>query len=168
MRSDDAAAELNSAQRLHLVTSAEYADKLLADVESVLFASKSKSAFKKYKNSLSPAQVKVVEDYVARIRAQTVRVLEAQDIPLPEPKFESIHAIRVTLAFVAVAFEECTANRMRGHGDVPESKIRELNGLVDEMVNAVRSWTPIDEARIRRDLNALAPADTAAEIVPAS
>jgi len=137
MRSDDAPAELNSAQRLHLVNSAEYADKLLADVESVLVASKSKSPFRKYKNALSPAQVKVVGDYIARIRAQMVRVLDAQGIPLPEPKFESIHAIRVTLAFVTVAFEECTANRMRGYGDVPEPKIHELNGLVDEMVNAV-------------------------------
>ena len=81
MRSDDAADELNSAQRLHLVNSAEYADKLLADVESVLVASKSKSPFRKYKNSLSPAQVKVVGDYIAGIRAQMVRVLDAQGIP---------------------------------------------------------------------------------------
>jgi GTP-binding protein EngB required for normal cell division len=137
MGSDDAAAELNSSQRLHLVNSAEYADKLLADVESVLLASKSESPFRKYKNSLLPVQVKIVGDYIARIRARIVRVLDAQGIPLPEPKFESIHAIRVTLAFVTVAFEECTPGRMRGYGDVPESKIRELNGLVDEMVNAV-------------------------------
>jgi len=137
MGSDDAAAELNSSQRLHLVNSAQYADKLLADVESVLLASKSKSPFRKYKNSLLPAQVRVVGDYIARIRARIVRVLDAQGIPLPEPKFESIHAIRVTLAFVTVAFEECTPGRMRGYGDVPESKIPELNGLVDEMVNAV-------------------------------
>jgi GTP-binding protein EngB required for normal cell division len=137
MRPEDAAAELNSSQKFHLVNSAQYADKLLGDVESVLFASRSKSAFKKYKNSLSPAQVKVVEDYVARIRAQMVRVLEAQGIPLPEPKFESIFSIRVSLTFIKIAFEECTPNRMRGYGDVPESKIPELNGLVDEMVNAV-------------------------------
>src|SRR6266700_2026725 len=126
MRSDDAPTELNSAQRFHLVNSAEYADKLLADVESVLFASKSQSPFRKFKNSLSHVQVKVVGDYVARIRAQMVRVLDAQGVPLPEPKFESIHAIRVTLTFAKIAFQECTPNRMRGYGDVPESKIREL------------------------------------------
>jgi GTP-binding protein EngB required for normal cell division len=154
MRPDDAAAELNSAQKFHLVTSAQYADKLLSEVESVLFASKSKSAFKKYKNSLSPAQVKVVEDYIARIRAQMVRVLEAQGVALPEPQFESIHSIRVSLTFIKIAFEECTPNRMRGYGDLSESKIPELNGLVDEMVNAVEKLDSYLTQGLGQDLEA--------------
>ena len=137
MGSENAAGGLNSSQALHLVNSAQYADKLLADVESILFASPSKSPFRKYKNRLSPAQVKVVEDYLTRIRAQIVRVLEGQGVPLPEPKFESVHSIRVNLAFVRIAFQECTPDRMRGYGPIPESKVRELNGLVEEMVSAV-------------------------------
>lgn len=137
MRPEDAATGLNSSHKLHLLSSAQHADKLLGDVESILSASKSKSAFKKHKSSLLPAQVKVVEDYVARIRTQLVRVLEAEGIPLPEPGFESVHAMRVTLAFVRIAFQECTPNRMRGYGEIPESEVRTLNGLVDEMVSAV-------------------------------
>ena len=65
-----------------------------------------------------------------------VRVLEGLGVPLPEPRFESVHAIRVTLAFVRIAFQECTPDRMRGYGPIPEAKVRELNGLVDEMVSA--------------------------------
>ena len=137
MGSGNAAAGLNSSQALHLVSGAQYADKLLADIESVLLASQSKSPFLKYKNRLSPAQAKVVEDYLARIRSQMVRVLEGLGVPLPEPRFESVHAIRVTLAFVRIAFQECTPDRMRGYGPIPEPKVRELNGLVDEMVSAV-------------------------------
>lgn len=137
MRSEDADAGLNSSQRLHLLSSSQHADKLLADVESILTASKSKSAFRKYKNALSPAQAKVVEDYVSRIRTQMVRVLESQGIGLPEPSFESVHSIRVTLAFIRIAFQECTPDRMRGYGEIPKDKVRELNGLVDEMVAAV-------------------------------
>ena len=137
MASEDAAGKLNSSQQLHLVSSAQHADKLLGEVEAILAVATSKSAFKKYKNSLSPVQMKVIQDYVARIRAQMVQVLEAQDIALPEPGFESVHSIRVTLAFVRIAFQECTSDRMRGYGELPESKIRELNGLVDEMVSAV-------------------------------
>ncbi len=137
MRSEDAAAGLNSSQRLHLLSSSQHADKLLAEVESILTASKSKSAFRKYKNPLSPSQAKVVEDYVSRIRTQMVRVLETQGIGLPEPAFESVHSIRVTLAFIRIAFQECTPDRMRGYGEVPDWKVREINGLVDEMVAAV-------------------------------
>jgi hypothetical protein len=108
MRSEDVADGLNSSHKLHLLSSAQHADKLLGDVESILSFSKSKSAFRKYRKSLLPTQVKVVEDYVARIRTQLVGVLEAEGIPLPEPGFESVHAIRVTLALVRIAFQDCT------------------------------------------------------------
>ena len=137
MAAENGVGTLNSSHKLHLLSSAQHADKLLGEVEAVLSAATSKSPFKKFKNSLSPVQVKVIEDYVARIRQQMVRVLEAQGIALPEPAFESVHSIRVTIAFVRIAFQECTPNRMRGYGGFPDSKIRELNGLVDEMVGAV-------------------------------
>lgn len=128
---------LNSSQRLHLLSSAQHADKLLAEVESILTASRSRSAFPKYKNPLPPAQAKVVEDYLSRIRAQIVHVLESQDVAVPEPGFESVHSMRVTLAFIRIAFQECTPDRMRGYGEVAESNVRALNGLVDEMIAAV-------------------------------
>ena len=137
METGDLPTRLNSAQALHLLTSAQYADKLFSEIESVLFASKSNSPFRKYQNALSPVQVKIVEDYLARIRAQLVHVLETQGIRLPEPQFESVHSILTKLAFVRLAFDDCTPQRMRGYGEVSESKARELNGLVEEMVSAI-------------------------------
>ena len=137
METDGSASHLNPSQALHLLTSARYADKLFADIESVLFASKSKSPFREYKNSFPPAQIKVIEDYLARIRAQLVRMLEAQGIALPEPDIESVHSIRTTLTFAKIAFQDCTPDRMRGYGQIPESKVRELNGIVDEMESTI-------------------------------
>jgi len=154
MRSEDAGKELNSAHKLHLLSSAQHADKLLSDVESIVFASKSKSPFRKFRGSLSPAQAKVVEDYVGRIRTQLVRVLESQGIPLPAPGFDSIHSMRVTLAFVRIAFQECTADRMQGYGSVPESSVRDLNGLVDEMVVAVEKLDSYLATGLGEDLEA--------------
>jgi GTP-binding protein EngB required for normal cell division len=154
MQSEDLSGDLNSAHKLHLLSSAEYADKLLADIEAVLYASKSKSAFPKYKDPLSPAQVKVVEDYLARIRTQMLRLIEGQGIPALEPKFESIRAIRVALAFFRIAFQECTPDRMGGYGAVPQSKIRELSGLVEEMVNAADKLDSYLAQRLGQDLEA--------------
>jgi GTP-binding protein EngB required for normal cell division len=154
MRSEDAAAGLNSSQRLHLLSSSQHADKLLSEVEAILAATKSRSAFRKYKNPLSPAQAKIVEDYIARIRNQIVRVLESQRIPLPEPGFESVHSIRVTLAFIRIAFQECTPDRMRGYGELPEGQVRELNGLVDEMVAAVEKLDAYLAEGLGEDLGA--------------
>ena len=124
---------LNSSQRLHLLSSAQYADKLLSEIEATLAASQSKSPFPKFKPDVSPAQAKVVQDYIARMRAQLVRVLDSQGVPIPSPQIGSVHSIRVTLGFVDIAFDECRPKRMAGYGALAESAAVEIAGLVDEM-----------------------------------
>jgi GTP-binding protein EngB required for normal cell division len=154
MDSGDLPTELNSSQARHLLTSAQYADRLFGEIESVLFASKSKSPFRKYQNGLSPSQIKIVEDYLVRIRAQLVHVLEAQGIHLPDPQLESVHSIRTKLAFVRLSFEDCLPKRMRGYGEVSESKARELTGLVEEIVSAVAKLDSYLAQGIGEDLQA--------------
>ncbi len=124
---------LNSSQRLHLLSSAQYADKLLSEIEGTLVASQSKSPFPKFKPDLSRAQAKVVQDYIARMRAQLVRILDSQGVPIPEPHIGSVHSIRVTLGFVDIAFDECRPKRMAGYGELAETVAVEVAGLVDEM-----------------------------------
>jgi len=125
--------QLNSSQRLHLLTSCQYADKLLSEIEATLVASQSKSPFPKFKPDISPAQAKVVQDYIARMRAQLVRILDAQGVPIPEPHIGSVHSIRVTLGFVDIAFDECRPKRMAGYGELPGTAAVEIAGLVDEI-----------------------------------
>src|ERR1039458_1799032 len=124
---------LNSSQRLHLLTSCQYADKLLSEIESTLVASQSKSPFPKFQPDISPAQAKVVQDYIARMRAQLVRVLDSQAVPIPAPHIGSVHSIRVTLGFVDMAFDECRPKRMAGYGTLADGATVEIAGLVDEM-----------------------------------
>ncbi len=124
---------LNSSQRLHLLTSCQYADKLLAEIEATLVASQSKSPFPKFKLDISRAQAKVVQDYIARMRAQLVRILDAQGVPIPAPHIGSVHSIRVTLGFADIAFDECRPKRMAGYGELADSAAIEIAGLVDEM-----------------------------------
>ncbi len=124
---------LNSSQALHLLTSCKYVDQILSDIESILYAWTSKSPFPKYRVDLSPVQVKIVQDYIARIRAQMVTVLKSQGISPAETLLDARHSIRVNLEFAQVAFDECRPMAMRGYGEVPESLIPELNGVVNEM-----------------------------------
>jgi GTP-binding protein EngB required for normal cell division len=128
---------LNSSHQLHLLTSCEHADKLLSDIEAILAESTSKSPFPKYQQDLSPAQVKVVQDYIARIRAQILRILHSQGITPASPQAGALHAISVALYFVHIAFEECRPKYMRGYGEVPESAVAELHGLVNEIQSLV-------------------------------
>ncbi len=124
---------LNDPQKHHLLASCQYADKLLSEVEAILHADDSKSIFPKYAGTLAPAQVRVVEDYVARIRAQILRALQSQGIAIPEAPFPTIRSLGVTLTFAGIALEECTAAKMRGYGEVPAEVVPELNGLVNEI-----------------------------------
>ena len=129
--------DLNPSQRRHLLTSCQYADKLLAEIEAVLAASQSKSPFPKFNPDISPAQAKVVQDYIARMRAELVRILDSQGVPIPSPHIGSVHSIRVTLGFVDIAFDECRPKRMAGYGEVAPTAATELSGLVDEMQGIV-------------------------------
>ncbi len=133
----ESADSLNSSQKLHILSSFQYADKLLGDIESILEASSSRTAFPKYKTDVAPAQAKIVRDYIDRLRSQMIRVLESQGIYPPEPRFGSIHSIRVTLGFAGIAFDECRAKVMSGYGEMPDSVIPEINGLVGEMKGLV-------------------------------
>jgi len=129
---------LNSSQSLHLLTSCKYVDQLLSEIEGILSASGSKSPFPKYRGGLSPVQIKVAQDYIARIRAQMVHVLQNQGITLPEAPFEARRTIRVNLEFADIAFDECRPAVMRGYGELPASLVPELNGLVQEMKGVLR------------------------------
>ena len=128
---------LNPSQRLHLLTSCQYADRLLSEIEATLVASQSKSPFPKFKPDLSPGQAKVVQDYIARMRAQLVRVLDSQGVPVPAPGIGSVHSIRVTLGFVQIAFDECRPKRMAGYGELADGAGIEIAGLVDEIQSIV-------------------------------
>ena len=135
MESHDA---LNSSHKHHLLTSFKYVDELLSDVESILLSSTSKSPFPRYRADLSPVQIKVVQDYIARIRAQMIQVLKSRGISPPERRVGATHAIRVNLEFTTIAFDDCRPAALRGYGEVPESAIPELDGLLEEMRSLVR------------------------------
>jgi len=107
-------------QQSRILASVSYMDKLLTDVEEILTAASS-HAFPKYKNPLTPAQIRTAKDCIKRLRQQITHVLKDLEIALPEAKFDSTHAIRVTLQFIEVAIEEISPERLVGYGRVPEN-----------------------------------------------
>ena len=143
---------LNPSQALRVLTSFKYADQLLSEIESILFASNSKSPFPKYRNDLTPAQVKVVQDYIARIRAQTVQALKSLGITPPGPQLGATHSIRVSLEFADITFEDCRAEALRGYGEVAASVVPELNGVVNEMSSLIRKLSAYLAQGLGQDL----------------
>lgn len=127
----------NEPQISRILAGVSYMDKLLVDVEEILAASRS-SAFPKYKNPLSPAQGRIIGDYISRLRQQIKNVLNDLGVPFPPPKFDSTHAARVTLQFIEVAIEELAPKRLTGYGEFPPSLHDLLAGGLQEMKGIVR------------------------------
>jgi GTP-binding protein EngB required for normal cell division len=128
---------LNEHHKRRLTVTCSHIDSLLADAEAVLWASASKSPFPKYIPDIPPAQRRVIEDYIARIRARLVRTLESQGIQIPPPSIPATRALHSALTFVDIDVEELRPRYMRGYGQVPPAAAAELNGIVGELESLV-------------------------------
>ena len=135
---EGSANSLNSNHERRLSVTCRYIDKLLADMESVLSVSSSKLAFPRYTPDLTSAQRRVVEDYISRIRAQLIRVLDGQNIGRPPADIPVTRSLHSTLTFVDIAVEELKPEYMRGYGEVPTAAAVELNGIAGELQGLVR------------------------------
>src|ERR1700683_51311 len=127
------AGSLNEFQAGRLRVTCQYIDKLLAEVEGTLNAAASKAAFPRLSQDVAPAQRRRIEEYISRIRAQLVRVLDGQGIPRETPSIPASRAIHVALGAIDIAVEELKPQYMRGYGDLPETATTELNGIVGEL-----------------------------------
>lgn len=129
--------ELNDPQQRHLRVTCQYIDKLLGDIESVLHASASKSPFPRYVVDITPAQARVIEDHIRRLRAQLLRTLAWQHMKPNPPDIPATRAVMTDLSFIDIAIEELKPSYMRGYGAVSEDATGELNGVVYELRSLV-------------------------------
>ncbi len=135
--SDPNTAGLNESHIRGLLTRWQEIDRLMSEVESVLAAESSGSVFPKYKPELTPVQTRVVRDYIANIRRELLQSATGLGVPLPAPKIGSLHAIRVDLMFAEIAAEECMPEQMRGYGDLSQSAVPQLRGMVEQLKSSI-------------------------------
>lgn len=140
--------QLNEAQQRRLSVSCEYIDKLLSDIEHVLHQATSESPFPRHVIDVTPAQVRVLEDYIRRLRAQLLRALDWQRLKPNPPDIPATRAVLVNLNFIDIAVEELRPKYMRGSGTVPEDAVGELNGVVHELRTLVEGM----ERYVRQEL----------------
>ena len=124
---------LNEAQRRRLFSNAQYADKLLSEIEAILNASQSKSIFPRYVADLTPPQAQLIRSYIARFRNQLARAMNGLGLAPERPALGALHSIRVTLTFVRIAVQEMAPHYLRGYGEVAASVAPQLQGLCAEL-----------------------------------
>jgi len=142
--------ELNEHQKRRLRVSCQYIDKLLGDVEDILHSATSQSPFPHYIVDMTPAQIRVLEDFVRRFRSQLVRTIAWQQMKPEPPDIPATRAVLTHLAFVDIAVEELKPGYMRGSGLVPNDAVSELNGVVHELRSLVTGM----ESYLKQELTA--------------
>jgi GTP-binding protein EngB required for normal cell division len=125
--------ELNEAHRRRLSVTCQYIDKLLGEIEQVLHSATSPSPFPRYVVDITPAQGRVIEDHIRRLRSQLLRALDWQHMKPEPPEIPATRSITVDLTFIDIAIEELRPSYMRGSGAVPDDAVNELNGVVHEL-----------------------------------
>jgi hypothetical protein len=125
--------QMTASQQNRLRITCQYIDKLLSDVEDILHTATSQSPFPRYVVDISPAQIRVVEAHIRRLRSQLVRTIAWQQMKAMPPDIPATRAILSTLTFVDTAIEELKPNYMRGFGPLPDDAVSELNGVVHEL-----------------------------------
>lgn len=146
------AGELNEHQKRRLRITCRYIDKLLGDIEDILHAATSPSPFPRYVVDVSPAQIRVLEDYIRRFRSQLVQTIAWQDMKPEPPEIPATRAVLTNLAFIDIAAEELKPSYMRGSGPVPEDAVKELNGAVHELRSLITGMERYLKQELTTDL----------------
>lgn len=126
-------ASLDENQERRLRVTCQHIDNILSEIESVLNETDSQAAFPTYIPDVTPAQQKVIEDYIACVRAQLTQTLEKQGISSNSPGIPVSRAIRSRLYSIDIAAEEIRPRHMRGYGKVSAATATELNRFAGEL-----------------------------------
>jgi len=146
------AGELNEHQKTRLRITCQYIDKLLRDIENILHAATSESPFPRFIVDINPAQVRVIEDHIRRLRSQLVRTIAWQQMKPEPPNIPATRAVLTNLTFVDIAIEELKPHYMKGSGPVPEDAVSELNGVVYELRSLVSGMERYLKQELTTDL----------------
>lgn len=131
MRAEDDTLDENQERRLRITC--QHIDSILSEIESVLNETDSQAAFPSYIPDITPAQRKVIEDYIASVRAQLTQTLETQGIFSNPPGIPVSRAIRSRLYSIDIAAEEIRPRHMRGYGKVSAAAATELTRFAGEL-----------------------------------
>jgi hypothetical protein len=124
---------LNSNHARRLSVTCRHIDKLLADMENALAVADSRQAFPEYRSDVTPTQRRVIENYIARIRVQLVRVLDGQGIERPEPAIPVSRSLHIALTFINIAAVELQPRYMRGYGEMSTTAAGDLDRIASEL-----------------------------------
>jgi GTP-binding protein EngB required for normal cell division len=115
----------------------------LKEMEAMLARGKRPSPLDQHVHDLSPTEVKVVEDYFARIRSTMVTCLEKHGIPIEVSHVSLRWSLQTAISFLSVAVAEVSPDRLRGYGELDDAGRKEVLNIqqeLDRLLDRVRTY----------------------------
>jgi len=122
---------LNDNHKRRILTSLQYADKLLEESLHAL-APGARPLFSSYLQDLSPAESRRVASYAEKIREQMSRLMHKCGIELPSTGTFSTGKLRTCLTSLDLTLEDIHPEKMRGYGKMDSASARDLSWTLQE------------------------------------
>ena len=132
---------LNQPQQRRLRVTCRYIDDLLSEIEHALHTASSKSPFQRYIVDVDPHQAREIENHIARLRAELLRVLAWQRLALEPPRIPVTRSILTDLSYIDNAIEELKPRHLRGCGPIPPDAVEDLNAAIGGLQAMVQQMT---------------------------
>lgn len=134
-----------------LVTGFLVLHRRMEELESLPARSGRSSPFREHVNDLSPTEIKVVQDYFARLRDTMAACLREHGIPLEIQPTSLRWVLQTGIAFLQVDVDDMGPRRFRGYGTLDASARQallqvqgELTRLVDRVSAYLRQGSGLD------------------------
>jgi hypothetical protein len=124
---------MNKNHQRHLLSTFQYVDNLLSEMERLMASAASASPFQEYSQDATPLQRKVTHDHVVRVREAMRRILDELKIPRKPPISSATWAARSYMSFAGIAIAEIGSKYMRGYGELSEEDARTMDRIVAEL-----------------------------------
>jgi GTP-binding protein EngB required for normal cell division len=129
---------LTDPQQRRLITTCQYLDHLLADIERSFDEARGNSPFRRYVADLAPAEQRFFGNYAGRLRTQLMRTLGDQGLS-PTPRAIGLrHSILTSLTFFDIAVTELEPRYMSSYGDLEPAAAASLSGITEELHSTVK------------------------------
>lgn len=135
-----------------LVTGFLVLHRRMEELESQLARSDHSSPFRQYVNDLSPTEIKVVQDYFARLRGTMAACLREHGISLDIRPTSLRWVLQTGIAFLQVDMDDLGPRRFRGYGALAPSARQELVQVQGELARLVERVAAYLRQRSGQDL----------------
>jgi hypothetical protein len=122
----------------YLLSRIRHIDEVLGDAVQALAPADNARLFKRVTPDATPAQRKILADYLAQVRFTLQRFVEAQQLQDPLSAVSGLRSLRIAVIFAQTAVTELRPSYLRGYGPLEADAVGASERLVAELTTLLK------------------------------